>query len=570
LAPPLVPLLRFCKPRWLASAALVCTLAATAAAADPQVVLPALPPQAAAPLLHLDWHGEVRGRGESLSGVRINREDAARPAYLDVRHGNADAASQPTDGQITAADLRARLSPVLRVGDWGAVHSQFEAWGVAGGEAQLSSVGERFLQTDWQSESLRAGWGVRRLWLQARLFGAVQFEAGRTPDHFGMGMLRNRGDGLLEDVQSTVDRVRLQADLFGLRLAISRANLASWPTATEGGALASYNLAYRAGRPLAAPIGSGAATLPLQDSADVIRYDLEVQGGSHQDGRGLVWSGALLWQSQDQALRLESIRDPTTPSPQQQVADPGCGDDCILLVQRTLRLYTVQGALDWRTQWLGSPLRVQAEVAGRYGTIGRTDVTTTVDAKTVIAGALAARATWQRDRFDLQFDGGAASGEGGGGFGVNDSTTFRSGSSSDSQPRSLLTGMRAHRSFRVDGLLFRDVIGAVTNAAWFRPALRWHLFGAVRPTDDPSADTTAGLALEAGVLGASAVARGGTPGGQSWLGWEPEVALHYRSDRRLDAWLRGSILVPGGALANRAGVEADPAYRSELIVRWQF
>lgn len=513
---------------------------------DP-VMLPAVPPLHSEPIVHLDWHGQLRTRAELLGGMRIDRDNAALTPHLGLRHGGADQRSLPLDGRLPSSDLRLRLEPAIRVGDWSTIHSQIDAWGLLGGDPAMAGAAERFSTGDWGQGPWRSGLAVRRAWMHAKLFGLVNVQVGRMPDHFGMGVLRNSGTGLTADAQSDVDKVHLSAELYGIRLSAARANLATWPVSRGNNAYSS----------VLGTSSSDKAALGLQDSADVIRYDFEASGGKFKDGKGLEWTGAVLWQSQDQALQLESARD---DAPDSKMADANCGDACLLLTQRTLRLYWFQGALDWRTSLRGRPLRLQTEGVFHYGTALRTDITDFADAKTWVSGGAALRTTWELPKYDLKLDFGGATAETDGGFGVQDTSNFKIGGLPDGDPRSLMLGFRFHRAFQVDALLFRELIGAVANAAYLRPALRYHLL----------ARGDRELTIEGGVLAAIAPSAGATPGKAHLLGIEPDLALQWRQADRVEGMLRGTVLLPGGAWNNLGGVPADPAFRLEAVLRLSF
>lgn len=535
------------------AAALPASVTPTAAPAE-WPMLPAVPPLRTQTLVHLDWHGSLRTRAESLGGVRINADNALLPVHLDVRHGAADKASEVPGGRMSSADVRLRLEPLIQLGDSAKVGMQLDAMGLLGDNAAVMTAETRFGTGEFGNNPLKGGLMVRRAWASLRVLGLANVAIGRMADHFGLGMVRNQGGEFDQDYQSDVDRVLVTGELMGFRLALGRANLASLPLASEGGALANYNAAVAAqqGTSNGVPdtLGAGNSGMPLQDSADVIRWDVAVGGGKLVADRGLLWDAALLWQSQDFGLRGESTQTPGGPSPRAQLSDPSCGVDCAMLTQRGLRLYTFQAALDWHTVWGGFPLRLQAESALEYGTIARSDITIAADAKTILAGGAALRAKWQRPATDWLLDVGVATGEADGGFGVNDTTNFKMGGVSDGAARAFLTGFRFHRSYRVDGLLFRDLIGAVANTLYVRPAWRWPMWQAKGQV----------CTLELGLLGAVAASADATPGLGRWIGVEPDATLRLQRGQA-HAFARATVVLPGAALANPGGAAADPAWR---------
>jgi uncharacterized protein (TIGR04551 family) len=70
---------------------------------------------------------------------------------------------------------------------------------------------------------------VKRAWAEySTPLGQLRF--GRMPDHFGLGMLHNAGDGYDHDYQSTIDRLQFITDIRPLDLYVG----ASWDFPSEG------------------------------------------------------------------------------------------------------------------------------------------------------------------------------------------------------------------------------------------------------------------------------------------------------------------------------------------------
>lgn len=488
------------------------------------------------PLVSLQWAGDLRVRGERWSGVRWSLGNPG-PLHPLLRHGAAT--SGLSDGSaVHTTDLRLRLEPTLHVAEWSQVHAQLDL-GLGAG-VPLGGDTATFLggsaQGDVGSETgaapVRGGFGVRRLWLTAKLIGMADLELGRTPDHFGMGLVRNAGGGFDGDFQSDVDRIALQAELFGFQFKVARDWLAGWLP-----------------EPASAP---GGVAMPLQDSADVVRWVFEAGGDRPATDRGLRWGAALLYTTQEVGHLLEHVAPDAAQGAQGECLASGRSVDpsCQGLLPRTARFFTSQGALDWK---LGR-LHAELEAAFVYGTVGITDERReTASAKSWLSGGAAGRLAWREHRRELRLDAGFATGENSGGFGVLDTNNFRTGPGQDDPQRATMTGFRFHRGLRVDGLLFRDLIGSVANAVYARPALRWHLH------EGAAGD---GLWVEPAVLMAVAASPEATPGRARWLGVEPEFTARWRAGTT-ELGLRATFLLPGGALAAEDGSAAQAAWRVE-------
>ncbi len=546
---------------------LACCLPATALAAAP-VADDLLAPQVPTirPLVSWDWHGDLRLRAETLAGVRL-ATDPYLPSRLDLRHGAGDPSSLPEQGSslMETADLRLRLNPVLHVGEWTDVISQVDLGRgvVLGGSPQPSDLIGSWTGVTGQS-ALKDGVAVRRLSVRARLLGMAEVEIGRVGDHFGMGMVRNAGGDLLSDFQSDVDRLAIRAEVFGLRLMIARDTLTSLPALGWGQSSLDLPAKDASGKPTTTPVTSSAPFFTLQDATDTTRWVAEVGGGKVKNDQGLIWNAAILYTTQELGLSAENNAGISF----QTTCKTG---DCITLSKRNARVFTPQMYLDWHGNWSGRAMRWQLEGAMVYGsfdnigikteTAADTGSKTAVDSPlTWISGGLAIRGEMQRGAERTRLDLGAASGNSNGGFGVNDSNplTVDGSGRPDAALRTFMSGFVFHRDFRVDGLLFRDIIGAVANAAYVKIGHR-HAF--LQGTDD--------LGIEASVLGAIAPAPSATTGNSGLLGIEPELTLDYHGPGGNTALLRGSWLVPGPAFAV-AGHAAHQAGRLEAVWRLQF
>ena len=496
--------------------------------------------------MDIELAGVMRLRGQAIGDGSLGDHGQGHlsgvPASLSVQGDNTTVAGGAD--LLGMGDLRLRLAPTLRLGSRGAVH------------AQIDTAGQLVLGSDPRSEAdpildhlvwnagngpARDPFAIRRLWATFDLFGVAELQVGRMPDHFGMGLLRNDGRDAIADFQSDVDRVGIMVEAFELKLAVSRDNIASSPVVPVGQA-------------------ADAPTYAMQDSADVLRWVFELYGGGFKpEATGFAWGIALLYQDQDVALAAEHDDEPAA------AMGATCLEEgkCTALVPREASMVWPQAWMRLRRKTSMGALELELEGALLFATFENTDVLAATDTgKTVIAGGLAARMRLDQGRNGWRLDAGLATGESEGGFGVVDQDNFRDLDAADQPHRDLLTGFRFHRGFLVDGLLFRQVIGAVANAWYVRPAWRRRLSEGGR---------FGRLDLELGVLGALAASSGATPGEASLLGIEPELGLELSSEGGSTARLDFSWLAPGDAFNDGAGGKAAPqAWRlsAQWIVRF--
>ncbi len=526
------------------------------------------PAPPATPLVSLDLHGELRTRLDYLNGVRFTTSDPSIAPHLDVRHGESN--TTPSDGQMGIGDLRLRFDPVLHVAEWADICTQID------GVSNLTLGGQSRLGVDTQAASVvplkatgtglnattannygqyLAQWtsptggvasvaaiGVRRAWVHVRVLGMGELDIGRMGDHFGLGMVRNDGRDLMSDFQTDVDRIQISAELFGFRLMAARDIVFKGPlssTVLTGTSVLTkgVNATVTEGQPL-----------PQEISADATRWLLQAETAKPAEAPGLKFAAALMYQSQDNGFYGEH-------------GDCSAQRTCDQLIPRTVREFTPQIYLDWRGKVADAPMRLQLEGAFRYGTVANADErTSTVTSKTLVGGGFAGKGEWRFGRQLWNLDLGLATGDSSGGFGVNDQDNWRTGAAPDAAPRSLITGYSFHRGFLVDSILFRDIIGAVANAWYFKPNWRVSLL-------ETGADE--GLFGNVGVMTALAASEGATPGHGTFLGLEPEASLWWKAAKTV-AMLRASYLLPGDALDAPSGARALSVWRLDAALRFKF
>jgi len=120
---------------------------------------------------------------------------------------------------------------------------------------------------------------------------------------------------------------------------------------------------------------------------------------------------------------------------------------------------------------------------------------------------------------------------------------------------------RFHPDYFVDRILFREIIGTVTDAVYVRPHVRWNI---VR------LGTSWLTASLAGVV-SFATFSASTPGGKAPLGVELDPTLSYGSKDGFGAALEHAVLFPLGGLDNvDLGLKAKPAQLVKLRLMYAF
>lgn len=119
---------------------------------------------------------------------------------------------------------------------------------------------------------------------------------------------------------------------------------------------------------------------------------------------------------------------------------------------------------------------------------------------------------------------------------------------------------RFHPDYRVDRILFREILGTVTDAAYLRPHARALLLASGRQRLEARLAVVASRALHAA----------STPGGRAPLGIEVDPTLAWHSGDGLAVALEHAVLFPLAGLENpdRADLPARPAHALRLHLQW--
>lgn len=177
------------------------------------------------------------------------------------------------------------------------------------------------------------------------------------------------------------------------------------------------------------------------------------------------------------------------------------------------------------------------------------------------------RADWRASaRFFSRLEVGFASGDSAPGFGSRPTgiTPTQPGDLDGPQfdlsravPDSTIDNFRFHPNYRIDLILFRRLIGLVTDAVYFRPMVRWR----VGPM----------VTLEGAVIGSFAMFASSTPGGASPLGVETNIAMNYEQEWGFLGRVEYGLLVPLSGFADVVrGVSATPAHALRATLAYRF
>jgi len=495
------------------------------------------PRRYAAPRDHttLELSGGLRIRTEALRNLDLDRglDSTGAPLYP----------VPPGGGQwLDGGDLRLRTDlAVYARGTGVAVKARIDWLDAALGGAPEAGTGRAPTPTVSPGQRPTAI-RIERAWGEALTpFGVLA--AGRMGAHFGLGIVANGGDCDDCDGGDAADRIAFVSPLFGHLVALAWDFNASGPLTTRK---------------------AGDRVLDLEPSDDVSSVTLAIlrsaapatRARRAAAGRSTVEYGVYgthRWQARD------------VPASYLPVAAPGpIGPDDLVA-----RDFAATGVGAWG-RLSSATLRVEAELAYVHARVGQPSLIPGVE--------LTQAATSNQVGFALQselavgararvgVDGGFASGDDAPGFGAfpaPDAMAAPPGALDGPQASfpgdTTVDNFRFHPSYHVDQILFREIIGTVTDAAYLRPhvAAIVMMVGASR------------LELSGAVIASWAVAPESTPSGQRFLGVEVDPGIRYVSPDGFAGALDYAVLFPGAAF-DGAGLPAKPAQALRLRLGYQF
>ncbi len=510
-----------------------------------------------APQPVITLHGYMRVRGELQDTFWLGRkypeapdEGEPDPFYRFIpleRHdrpaggcGDEDETSQGgcDIDTLQFANMRLRLAPQLNLSDDVRVKTRFDLLDnmVAGtspatfyGSPPLATV-ETLSSTDLPPESNGMGDSivVRNAWAEVRNRSLGELRFGRMPQHWGLGILNNAGNGLDDDVSSDIDRLMGITKIAGIYLTASYDFIAS--------GLLQPN--YSSG------LMSDVSQLDDVDQFTFTvarRLDPEEQESILERGR-VALNGGLYFSYR--------VQDMYTTRPDDPINDTDPPEPLLALIDA--ETFT----LDAWTEFQWSGLRLELEAALTLGTIGNIDAAPDDEASTSedydlaqLGAAFELEYRLVDDRLGLHFITGLATGDADAeGLSSRDDviTQVRGGDN--------VTTFRFHPSYRVDLILWRTILGQVTGAYYFRPGINYDF---VR---DPFGQLF-GARLDVIISRASAAEQ--TWGDDADTGVEINASLYWRSEHGPEpidgyhAMIQWGLLFPMSGLADPPGTDDE-------------
>jgi uncharacterized protein (TIGR04551 family) len=480
--------------------------------------------------------GYFRARGEALVNLDLDRglDPSGQPLFPVPL---ADPAAQT----LRHGDLRLRTDLALYAPGGGvAVKLRFDVLDDAqlGGDA----VGPPSASTTQAPTTLR----VKRAWGEA-LTPIGLFVVGRTGAHWGLGIVANSGDCLDCDGGDATDRVALISPLGGHIVALAFDWSATGPGQVRKDGVRSLDLDP------SDDVRTATVALLRWKSDEVRARRLDADKSTVEYGLSLSYR----WQDNDIPSAYLPLDGPA----------PTIGPGSIMA-----RGFTASAADAWFRFTMPS-FRLEAEAAVVVVDVDEPSLIPGVYLPrsaqgTQLGGALETEVGGPDATISAGLDLGFASGDPAPGFGAQqkvgappprpgDLDGAQGGYGDDYR----LDNFRFNSDYRVDRILFREIIGTVTDAVYVRPHVRWRV-GRIGRGD---------VEAHVAVIASTAVEAASTPGGEAPLGVEIDPTIVYESDDGFHIALEHAVLFPLAGLDNKAdGLDAQPAQLWRVRVAYLF
>ncbi len=482
----------------------------------------------------------------------------------------------PTDRLDTSgsANLLFRLHPTLTIDERVRIHAEFDVLhnlvlGSTPAVHPYYTNGLAFLSESQASpesavNALRDAVRVRRLWAELTLIDRVLLSVGRMPDHWGLGLLRNAGDGVDNDFGDSADRIEGAVRIYDMYVGFAWDYPLSGPTSDVP----------------AQPLGQPYDALDIDDVQQyVVKIYFKPMFPDEREARerrlnaggvGVDWGIYNAFRIQDYtSLDASMDEPPKTYCDEAAVAR----DDWQCYVTGPRRAFfwipDVWLRLEWRPTF-GESVRIEFESALLFGDLTLVDYQTReTHARDFIEWGSAIEFEYRRFNWRFGADFGLAglpTGDDADGlFGVQDGVNFVPPAGAESGTlyrRNDIHSFRFNRAYQIDSFMFREVVGAVTNAWYLKPWVEWNFW---------HRDAHA-LAVRTDLLYAGAMDKRGTPGRGWALGLEWDLRLQYTLGTHFDARLESALFIPFDAFRrlDPTEVAAEPAFSLQGKLFWTF
>ena len=487
------------------------------------------PRAASPPIVRLE--GYMRTRGELWDAFSLGRRDGPFDAFTVATEGATvpgscgGSSSIGPDGSVRCrgdrhrfANMRLRLRPTLSLSDDVRLMSTLDVFDNMVLGSTPDGYAYRYTDRGFERhdrvpgvpvdfatstqnppQDYRNSWRdslyFRHVWAEVtnRTLGTLRF--GRMPVHYGLGMVWNGGDGIDQDFSSDVDRVEVTTEQFGFRLS------ASFDFAMQG-VLRTQDSA-----------GGGLTFWDATPQDDLRQFHFQALRLTSDDERRerLARGTWVLQGGVDFTYRTQFLSSAATSG-----AFPSNEGNEYFLVRRGFRSFVpdVWARFEWKS------LRLELEAAGVAGSVRnvQNDVFPGGSGFKIRQLGIAFEGEYRLldDQLAIRLHTGYATGD----PDVNGLSDREDTLTQLSQDRTL-SHFSFHPAYRVDLILWRNLLGRVGGAWYLRPGVTYDV---VRTTNGQR------FGASFDVIYSRAAQEVQTYGSDPNLGLELNAGLHYRSE----------------------------------------
>ncbi len=457
----------------------------------------------------LEMHGNFRVRAEMFYQFALGRKDPPSSAIWpqpagnyfndttgsahgpnlctqdETGNGSDTSGTQATygckSGTQAGANLRLRLDPEFHISDnlrvitqidlldnvvLGSTPSEYRvvptssgyAVAARNGYAPIGFYSSTVAPPTSGVNSLRDSIAVKRAWAEYETpVGELRF--GRMPNHWGLGILDNAGDGYDDNYQSTIDRIQFTTGIKPLDLYVT----GSWDFVNEGATSDSLGI----------PMGQPYDATQLDD---VTQYTLQI---AHRKSReltrlGLAKGDVVINGGVQVQYRSQLLADDATGSCTDSSGAAGLGGCTPGSLQ-----FSRRGASSWTPdlwlQLLYKKFRFEMEAVTIQGTLQNNGTLNTSDASANVGYrirqyglATELSQSLVEDKLHLGFNFGWASGD----SDVEGLTPPLTGPTDQHGDR-IDSTFRFNPAYSVDLILYRNILTRVEGTYYFRPSVSY-------------------------------------------------------------------------------------------------
>ena len=509
-----------------------------------------------------DWLRNFNmGQGYVFAGLNDTTVPVGTPPFplpLDCGLGRKSCAQK----NIGSANMRLRLEPTINISDQVRVLAQIDVLdnlitgstpdslvrtdrltagsGISPSTILSSSQDNPEVGQNGYSSSIRA----KRAWGEVDTeFGTLKF--GRMPWHFGRGMMYNAGRCLDCDGGTNVDRLMVMSKLWGHDVA------ASWDYAAQGFTtnMTSLGITDRSNVPY--DLSQRDDTLQLMASITKMQSDEQFRSDAGRGELAVNYGAQVVYRSNNRETR----NPPGAPAiPVAGNFTPEMLANGTSTVFATVNALAIIPSLWFKLGWKALTLEFESNaVLGKIGNAG--DLTAEPLNKKLdlrqLGWVFASELNLFKSALFVGLETGGATGDR---ATAPDNTSNANGYLNyrwrNVQQRAgdrAITDFRFSPEYHVDQILFRRILGTVTNAIYIKPQIAYWLNLAQQKQ----------LGVNGAIIYSASAVPEGTPGGTRNLGVESNLGLTYRNPA--DGFYAGftwAVLFPLAGL-DRPSTEAN-------------